>query len=556
MLNKVALGRLKPSTLKFPQIIAQALSASSRSKTPVDLPVRTIPPSLVNEIHVDWDKLEVYGPADALSRPAFREWIANLLEVASPPIILKPVPTALTEVANRRRDSLTATINSIAPLLRGTASFDRMMTHIQEAAAFNSSDLHLHRVAESATIQFRLDGSIVDTWELTTAEADSLAISTMQGIATDRTQGQFNFSEFQDAKVEGGVLDGTGVLNIRVVRGPCHPVQSGGHYMSLRLHLDKNVTRTAALPAHVMVKAPRIPTEPVMFEKMGFTKDQISKIHQIITAPHGMVLNTGPTGSGKTTTQYESCKLKKQIDPGRRLITIEQPVEIPMFWGVQLSATDETFDRIMACVLRSDPDDIVVQEIQKLKVARIAMQCALSGHFVNSTMHVNHPFAYMDRFESFDSQEFSYKSIVEKNIIRGVIAQRLIPVLCPHCSVPWTRDDPRIDEVDKASLANWGDVRDLRQIGPGCAHCRQGRIGQKAVAEVVTVDSALNRDFLELGVDRAKTRYRQRENSDRPMIVSGLQGAFDGQFDPRDIRQKIGILPVSPDHVMRGDFEE
>lgn len=549
-LAQKAQARLIPASLRS-VLSHKKNGAGTAAQSP-----RSLPASLKDEIHVDWEQRVVFGPRETLERPAFREWIANLHEVETPPIFLRPVPTALTDVVHMRRESQTGQIRSIVPMQHNVASFDRMLNHIREAASFNASDLHIHRLEDAARIQFRIDGSLADAWELTPAEADSLVIALCQGIATDRSQGQFNFADFQDAQVEGNVLDGTGLANIRIVRGPCAPVQRGGNFAVLRLQAAKALRQAAQPASHVALRTPRAPAEPVKLGEMGLSATQIARIFYILASPSGVLLNTGPTGSGKTTTLYECCKRKAQVDPGRSLITIERPVEIPMPWAKQLAATEDTFDVIMAAVLRSDPDDIVVQEIQNMRVARIAVQAALTGHFVMSTMHVGNPFGYMARFESFDAQEFSIKSVVEKDFVRGVIAQRLLPVLCPHCSVPWNAEDGRIDERDRDVLGAWGDLSTLRQTGPGCSHCRAGRIGRRAVAEVVVVDAQLNRDFVTLGVERAKTLYRQRPDADRPMIVTALERAFKGEFDLRDVRQIVGAFPASRKHVYDGDFAE
>ncbi|GBQ81502.1 GspE/PulE family protein [Asaia bogorensis] len=549
-LAQKAQARLIPTSLRS-VLSHKKNGAGTAAQSP-----RSLPASLKDEIHVDWEQRLVFGPRETLERPAFREWIANLHEVETPPIFLRPVPTALTDVVHMRRESQTGQIRSIMPMKHNVASFDRMLNHIREAASFNASDLHIHRVGDTARIQFRVDGSLADAWELTPAEADSLIIALCQGIATDRSQGQFNFAEFQDAQVEGKILDGTGLANIRILRGPCAPVQRGGNYAALRLQAENALQREPQPASHVTLTTPRVPVEPVKLREMGFSSTQITKLYYILASSRGILINSGPIGSGKTTTLYECCKRKAQVDPGRRLITIERPIEIPMPWAIQLAATEDTLDVIMAAVLRSNPDDIVVQEIQNLAVARIAVQAALTGHFVMSTMHLGSPFGYMARFESFDAKEFSIKSVVEKDFVRGVIAQRLVPLLCPHCSIPWDPEDGRIDDQDRAVLAAWGDLSTLRQTGPGCPHCRSGRIGRRAVAEIVVVDAKLNRDFVELGMEKAKTLYRQRPDADPPMIVTALERAFKGEFDPRDVRQMVGAFPESRQHVTDGDFAE
>jgi len=217
----------------------------------------------------------------------------------------------------------------------------------------------------------------------------------------------------------------------------------------------------------------------------GFDQHTLNVLRRLVQEPYGMVLVTGPTGSGKTTTLYAALT---EINQGRdKIITIEDPVEYQLPGILQIPVNDKkglTFARGLRSILRHDPDKIMVGEIRDPETAQIAVQAALTGHQVFTTVHANNVFDVIGRFTNMDVDPYSFVSA-----LNGVIAQRLLRQCCVDCV-----DE---DRVDADTLARSGIDPDtagdyLFRRGRGCAACRgSGYRGRRAVAEALRMDDEL-----------------------------------------------------------------
>jgi general secretion pathway protein E len=205
-------------------------------------------------------------------------------------------------------------------------------------------------------------------------------------------------------------------------------------------------------------------------DALGFAPEMRAAIRQLAKAPHGMLLVTGPTGSGKTTTLY--AVLTETHSDGDKTITIEDPVEYQLKGATQIPVNDRKglgFARGLRSVLRHDPDRIMVGEIRDAETAEIAVQAALTGHVVFSTVHANGAFDVVGRFLHLGLDPYNIVSA-----LNGVLAQRLVRQLCPLCA-----------EADPAAGPH-------AQRAVGCLHCRHtGYRGRRAVAEVLRLDDEL-----------------------------------------------------------------
>jgi general secretion pathway protein E len=205
----------------------------------------------------------------------------------------------------------------------------------------------------------------------------------------------------------------------------------------------------------------------------------------VAAMPYGMLLVTGPTGSGKTTTLYA---ILTEINDGlEKIVTIEDPVEYQLGDILQIPVNEAkglTFARGLRSILRHDPDKIMVGEIRDPETAQIAVQAALTGHQVFTTVHANNVFDVIGRFTNMDVDPYSFVSA-----LNGVIAQRLLRQCCPDCVAE--------DTVDADALARSGIDPDtaggyLFRRGMGCAACRgSGYRGRRAVAEALRMDDEL-----------------------------------------------------------------
>jgi general secretion pathway protein E len=202
-------------------------------------------------------------------------------------------------------------------------------------------------------------------------------------------------------------------------------------------------------------------------------------------APYGMLLVTGPTGSGKTTTLYG---VLSETHTGRdKIITIEDPVEYQLPGVLQIPVNEKkglTFARGLRSILRHDPDRIMVGEIRDPETAQIAVQAALTGHLVFTTVHANNVFDVIGRFMHMGVDPYSFVSA-----LNGIVAQRLVRVLCGACAID---DAPDAELLARSGLAA-DDVRDFRfRIGRGCGQCRgTGYRGRKAIAEIMVLTDEL-----------------------------------------------------------------
>jgi general secretion pathway protein E len=220
-------------------------------------------------------------------------------------------------------------------------------------------------------------------------------------------------------------------------------------------------------------------------DALGFDTEARAQIRALARQPHGMLLVTGPTGSGKTTTLYAAIS---EVNTGRdKIITIEDPVEYQLPGVVQIPVNEKkglTFARGLRSVLRHDPDRVMVGEIRDAETAQIAVQAALTGHLVFSTVHANHAFDVVGRFMHMGLDLYNVVSA-----LNGVLAQRLMRINCPHCLIaaPATA-------AQRRALGLPEDA-ELRQ-GRGCPQCRgTGYRGRRAVSELLWLDDEL-RDLI------------------------------------------------------------
>jgi general secretion pathway protein E len=220
-------------------------------------------------------------------------------------------------------------------------------------------------------------------------------------------------------------------------------------------------------------------------EGLGYAGATLARIRKLAAEPYGMLLVTGPTGSGKTTTLYAAIS---EINHGRdKIITIEDPVEYQLPGVLQIPVNEKkglTFARGLRSILRHDPDKIMVGEIRDADTAQIAVQSALTGHLVFTTVHANNVFDVIGRFIHMGVDPYSFVSA-----LNGIVAQRLLRMNCPQCATPATPSD----ELLELSGLTTDKTRDFKfSQGSGCGHCRgTGYKGRRAIAEILLLTDEL-----------------------------------------------------------------
>ena len=270
-------------------------------------------------------------------------------------------------------------------------------------------------------------------------------------------------------------------------------------------------------------------------EDMGFEKDTLARFNQLIHRPHGILLVTGPTGSGKTTTLYAA--LAKLDSVSQKIITVEDPVEYQLEGINQIQVHSQinlTFANALRSILRQDPDIIMIGEMRDGETAQIAVQSSLTGHLVLSTLHTNTAASAVVRMQDMGVERYLITSTVN-----GVLAQRLVRRLCVHCKTPV--------QPDPALLQSSGLGRFLPPGAPiyearGCDHCRgTGYQGRTGIHELLVVDEAMRSAILQ-GLDASALQSIA--------VKAGMYTLYD------DGLRKVAAGVTSLDEVLRATQDQ
>jgi type IV pilus assembly protein PilB len=291
--------------------------------------------------------------------------------------------------------------------------------------------------------------------------------------------------------------------------------------------------RVSALPAYhgesVVLRILRPDAVNIGIKSLGFADDDYDRFARIIKRPNGIFLVTGPTGSGKTTTLYAA--LQELNRPDKKIITAEDPVEYNFDGMNQCQVREDiglTFDKILRAMLRQAPNIILVGEIRDGAVADVAIQAALTGHLVFSTLHTNDATSAITRLI-----DMGVKPFLVASSIQAIMAQRLVRVICKNCKV--IDENPDLDSLRLLNIDE-NDLKD-RPIykGAGCKQCQgtgfKGRIGAFEMLE-------LNNEIRELAFKRAPTmevRKAAIASGMRPLMEDGKRKIFDGTTTPQEV---------------------
>jgi general secretion pathway protein E len=502
-----------------------------------------LPSSLVERVAIDRVKKLVYVDRRYAGDPLLLTW-QDRNKSNGNILILKPVD--VDEVAKFRAGGMREAEGvDVDMMVRGHA-----IEIIRQAAAYGASDIHLMLRGEHTEIQIVVKGGLRVLARKSQAEGEALTRAIYQGIAKTR-DASYNTMEFQNAQIPGDALPpDAGLTSIRIVRGPCYPQAQDGAFMTMRLQYCavQSGTKRRDLPPLAL---PRQPEGELELVSMGYTAKQVDKLKRLMDAPNGVVIFTGPTGSGKTTAMFEALKDIARAKPQRRLVTVEDPVEYPMDWAVQMAVTGarndaETgaaFGERIRVALRMAPNIILLGELRGPDVAVAALEAAVTGHQVWTTMHVTDPFLFVERLELMDRTRLERRVFCDHKIVRGVIAQRLLPRLCPNCSTLLSGKPSVLPGRVITALETWGDIDKVRVQGDGCGQCgHDGTLDRFAVAEVLVMDAAVMRDFIKHGSEVARDNYRANPDADPSMLESAITHALSGTVDPRAVEDWVDLI--------------
>ncbi len=364
---------------------------------------------------------------------------------------------------------------------------------LSQAIRDRTSDIHFEPDEKALRIRFRIDGFLYEFLSLPKPIYSSLAsrikvLAEMDIAETGLPQdGNFNV-KIQDRSFE--------------IRASTFPTIYGENVV-LRL-LDQ--TRP-----------------PIKLEDLGFAEEMLHRFKQLLRRPNGIILVTGPTGSGKTTTLYASLNLINPMD--KNIITIEDPVEYRLALIRQTQVNLKagiTFAKGLRSILRQDPDVIMVGEIRDLETSEVAIQAALTGHLVLSTLHTNDASEAITRLMDIGVEPYLISSSVG-----GVLAQRLIRTICPNCKVSYQADPVVLAELG----GNFSSTKEPLKLyrGKGCKNCKQsGYLGRTGIFELFFV----NEKIKQLISEKASTQIIRQTTKQHIGMLSlredGLQKVLKG----------------------------
>lgn len=375
-----------------------------------------------------------------------------------------------------------------------------------------ASDIHLEPYEKTFEVRFRVDG-VIQSWQNQPRQrfdAVSTRIKLISGM--DISERRLPQDGRQSIRISGQQFD----LRVSSLPG------AWGESLVLRL-LKKNNT----LPS---------------FNDLGLTGRSMTKFSELIDSPNGIVLITGPTGSGKSTTLYKG--LDAVNDGHKKIITIEDPIEFEMERITQTQVKSDigfTFAKGLRSILRQDPDVIMIGEIRDPETAAIAVQASLTGHLVLSTLHTNSSLLAVSRLRDLGLQPFLIGSAV-----RGLAAQRLVRRVCPDCgeatAAPDDLDLLLTSCADEAQIqrAKGHDPSIRWMKGKGCETCGgTGYSGRVALFEIVTIDNNLREQILD-GASMTELETAARLQGFRRLSEDGLEKAMNGITTVSEVLRAAG----------------
>ncbi len=452
----------------------------------------------------------------ASAQPYVRAWEADLTHVLKLPIkrvVANPIDIQRLAVEFYRLAKSVSGAAATDQKISGMGNFEQLLklgasdqepdandAHIvnivdwlfQYAFQQRASDIHIEPRREQGTVRFRIDGVLHNVYQFPPQV-------TMAIISRLKSLGRMNVAEKrkpQDGRVKTSTPHG-GEVELRLSTLPT----AFGEKMVMRI-----------FDPEVLLKN---------FDQLGFSTDDLRRWEGMTRQPNGIILVTGPTGSGKTTTLYTTLKMLATSEVN--LCTIEDPIEMvePAFNQMQVQHNiDLSFASGVRALMRQDPDIIMIGEIRDLETAEMAIQAALTGHLVLSTLHTNDAPSAISRM-----LELGVPHYLLKATILGVMAQRLVRTLCPHCKAPIT-----LDERDWQSLTRpWqAPVPSGAHQAVGCVECRDtGYRGRAGVYEIMLMSDGV-RALISADLDLTAMRRQAFKEGMRSLRLSAAQKVSAG----------------------------
>lgn len=371
---------------------------------------------------------------------------------------------------------------------------------IHRAVDMGASDIHIEPFEDGLHLRYRVDGVLQDFAD---APAPSLAPAIASRI---KLLSQMNIAERR--------LPQDGRIMTRVK----------GHELDLRVSTIPTVHGESIVMRVLDRESIRL-----SLSAMGFSADTLSRYQELLARPHGVLLVTGPTGSGKTTTLYAS--LASLDSDSLKIITVEDPVEYQLQGVNQIQVQPQielSFARALRAILRQDPDIIMIGEIRDTETAQIGVQSALTGHLVLSTLHTNTAAGAITRLEDMGVERYLITSSVN-----GVLAQRLVRTLCRHCRTPVELTRAYMEQTGLDRFAS-GDACQVYEAR-GCDHCLQtGYSGRTGIHELFVLDDDMHREIMS-GADATLLHAAARRQGMVTLYEDGLRKVMGGMTSMQEL---------------------
>jgi len=401
---------------------------------------------------------------------AAREELANLTSRRAE--ALRAIDTVLP-AAQRGAQAESIDTLSYVTISEDTSPVVRLVhSTVYDALRAGASDIHLESTAAGLVVRYRVDGVLANIAAVPGVELAEQVISRIK------------------------VMSELDIAERRVPQDGRFKIAFEGRPIDFRVSIIPSIFGEDSVLRVLDKKALTQQMSGLRLDVLGFEPNIIAELRKLSSLPYGMLLVTGPTGSGKTTTLYGAIS---EVQTGRdKIVTIEDPVEYQLAGVLQIPVNEKkglTFARGLRSILRHDPDKIMVGEIRDPETAQIAIQSALTGHLVFTTVHANNVFDVVSRFVHMGVDTYSFVSALS-----GVLAQRLVRVICAQCCQAYL---PSLKLIEESGVSVVETASYRFRKGQGCKHCRgTGYRGRKAVGELLV----MNDEIREAIVNRAPVR--------------------------------------------------
>ncbi len=386
---------------------------------------------------------------------------------------------------------------------------------ITMAVERRASDIHIEPLSVGYRVRFRIDGSLHEVLRIP-AKVDSAVLSRYKVLS------RMNIAEHRRAQ------DGS------------FTVKFNGRPQDFRVNTLPVAGREKMV---IRVLAPQMDSKQAKAKKIeivGASEEDIKKINYLVSCPNGIVLTSGPTGSGKTTTLYAILRYINSDDVN--ITTIEDPVEIKLE-GINQSSVNTkagiTFANSLRAILRQDPDTILIGEIRDYETLEVAISASLTGHLVLSTIHTNSAAATITRLIEMGAKDYLISST-----LAGVVAQRLVKRLCPNCKEEYypTEEEARQILTDPSEISELTKTKLYRP--KGCSSCRNtGYLGRLAVLEIMVLNNDIRKMIAQRAHDVEIEEYAVNHGM-KTLRMSCLRHVLDGETS---IEEQVRILGLAGD---------